>query len=722
MPDQMQPDDSIAVRLRTSAAVFTCATLTVCFFGVINLYIVNAAEFSLTAAEIIFATAPYLLISIVLFLAACFLLSFPLFQRLISFTLALSILLWLQGNILVWDYGIFDGSPIPWDSNRWRGIFDLSVWTVLLLLSIVFYRAFSRHAASLAILLIIVQGISLASTVIRHDHLKTALSELFTTVATDSVQDKTERLNKLYRFSKDKNVLILLWDGLPSNFFQTIINEKPEFRDTLRGFTYYRNTIAHYPVTYASVPSMLSGKLFDLSTSFDEYIDSLRTLPEIMLEHGYQSDFLTLRPEHRVLGRGSNIWKYDDFFELGDAGTAHVEQSRFLALLMLRHAPHFLKRIIYEQQSGFFAQKVHPRWSGKGSTSLSSDGQDATLYLIDLFERNAYVEGTRPTFKFLHFSLPHFPLRLDSNCRNVKRESSPAAYKDQVICTIRQFRRVIDRLKALGIYDQTLILAVSDHGVGYPVQGSRIGGLFTNATNSLALFLIKNFGSSEDFSTSNAPVSLSDIPITVMDALDIEQKLPGRSIFTLKENEKRTRLFRVHKWARGFNSEKIPKFESFALNGDAWRTESWTPTNTIELNPRHRDDFKVSNIDFGTRESRKHLSYYGWLGTAKETRDGQTFIESNRPQAAFHVILEADEDIQMQLHAAVYPPGRAIQVEVNGHVVGELSNSAMILHQFNVNIPRDYVRDNEVNTINFVLGGDTTLLFARILLDEVTFR
>ena len=35
---------------------------------------------------------------------------------------AIGLLLWIQGNIMVWNYGLLDGHIIPWGDYFWNGI------------------------------------------------------------------------------------------------------------------------------------------------------------------------------------------------------------------------------------------------------------------------------------------------------------------------------------------------------------------------------------------------------------------------------------------------------------------------------------------------------------------------------------------------------------------------------------------------------------------------
>ena len=53
---------------------------------------------------------------------------------------AINIVLWLQGNILVWDYGLLDGRGIDWERSNWRGWLDLGIWVAVVLTAVFFHR------------------------------------------------------------------------------------------------------------------------------------------------------------------------------------------------------------------------------------------------------------------------------------------------------------------------------------------------------------------------------------------------------------------------------------------------------------------------------------------------------------------------------------------------------------------------------------------------------
>ncbi|MDD1753408.1 MAG: hypothetical protein LUQ38_10025, partial [Methanotrichaceae archaeon] len=146
---------------------------------------------------------------------------------------ALGILFWIQGNILVWDYGLLDGHVIIYDP--WISIIDSLVWISILIIIFQFSKRLYRYIGALCALLLLTQAASLIGTAY-------------------SAPEEPEWKNfssspnqeKIYEFSTKLNVIIIILDSFKSKTFNDIINKQPEYRDMFEGFTYYRNNVGGY--------------------------------------------------------------------------------------------------------------------------------------------------------------------------------------------------------------------------------------------------------------------------------------------------------------------------------------------------------------------------------------------------------------------------------------------------------------------------------------------
>ena len=100
----------------TSLCVSALLSLTLFVFGALNTYGINVNEFSVSLSDILLLLIGFTFAtSVCLFLTTIYLGKKPL-QVVVSILLALSILSWIQSDLIAWDYGRFNGKEINWPS------------------------------------------------------------------------------------------------------------------------------------------------------------------------------------------------------------------------------------------------------------------------------------------------------------------------------------------------------------------------------------------------------------------------------------------------------------------------------------------------------------------------------------------------------------------------------------------------------------------------------
>ena len=178
---------------------------------------------------------------------------------------AAAILIWLQGNILVWDYGVLDGRDIDWLAGSWRGVLDAAIWIVVLLLAISAFRRFGKTLLTVAVFLFAIQSVGAAVTVMGSFP---ELSEQ------PDPQTDAAAADAIYRFSGDRNVVHIVMDGMQTDIFAELI-AAPETgiqHDDLCGFTLFADNAGVYPYTQLTVPAMLSGQLYRNDRPVDDFL------------------------------------------------------------------------------------------------------------------------------------------------------------------------------------------------------------------------------------------------------------------------------------------------------------------------------------------------------------------------------------------------------------------------------------------------------------------
>ena len=96
---------------------------------------------------------------------------------------------------------------------------------------------------------------------------------------------------------------------------------------------------------------------------------------------------------------------------------------------------------------------------------------------------------------------------------------------------LSHFVTLLETLKRLGIYDQTMIVLSSDHGDHwqghqFDIEAFESRGITKRMlTRASAALAIKPFGARGPLAVSQAPVSLRDIPATILAAHGLNPSL-----------------------------------------------------------------------------------------------------------------------------------------------------------------------------------------------------
>jgi Sulfatase len=537
-----------------------------CLFGPQTIYVGNVAEFSTPfwtlARPLVVAGG-----AIVLVLAAVGLRMTTKSSRYyIALLFSVGLALWIQGNLLVADYGVLDGREIDWTIESWRNPYEIALWILVPLLSI----AAARHVAPIA---------PFASA---------ALLTLQTVVLMASALDNDARahakwhgpLDSMFDLSRTKNVIHIVLDGFQSDVFDDILREDRERLDkSLSGAVFFADHAGAFPTTIASIPAMLTG-----DTSYRNE-QPLQSYFRDRFEHG--SLFKSLRAAgYRV----DNItgWQYDNssethVYRIQRPYVSYREYTQFTAweladLSLFRHAPHVLRERIFNDQKWRLQQVFGPRDT---STRRYHSGNGAAV--LDDFARRLTPAVDGPLYKFMHVGIPHLPVVLNANCEFIGAVRSPGrvAYRGQARCAVTKLTAVLDRLKELGLYDSSLIVISSDHGIGHTSprfthdQQVPSGALSRMAGKALALLIVKPPNGLGPVRTSYAPSTISDVPATVMDILGVRHNLPGEPALRLAENASRTRTFAMYDW-EGWTTPYFDALDVMEINGRVLDGDSWS--------------------------------------------------------------------------------------------------------------------------------------------------
>jgi hypothetical protein len=96
------------------------------------------------------------------------------------------------------------------------------------------------------------------------------------------------------------------------------------------------------------------------------------------------------------------------------------------------------------------------------------------------------------------------------------------------------------------------------------------------AGSALPLLAVKPPFSQGSLRTSNALVSLADIPATIGSLVGLQGKFDGRSVFEVDPNEMRERRFYYYEWRHEhWQGTFLPRLDEYIIKGSVFNRDSW---------------------------------------------------------------------------------------------------------------------------------------------------
>lgn len=370
-------------------------------------------------------------------------------------------------------------------------------------------------------------------------------------------------------FSKDaENVLVLLFDAFTGSHLQIIFEQFPELKKEFSGFVYYPNTISLDGNTAVTAHTILSGfktspfqhRNDNLETYWENVASGLKQTYKALRDAGFSVQSYNMphiKPD-KELGDGINIYARNyavRYMGLGDKDyfsyyenlyglTSLLQKLRtqgrppvgeFASLGLFYFAPYSLRIRLYTMQKTVIAggyEFADYTWifaTGRIKTFDFFSGVNTTSQLPSIV-RNLNTDAKGKTFKYIHTLHTHYPWVLDSKTCIPSLEAKtqlPDKYKpflpnphhyDNEICAIKETIILLDFLKKNHIYDNTMIVLVSDHSMNdLPAHNMSNRYSLGNAPNPL--LMIKNFKDNGQLQEDHRLMSNADVYGILCDSL-----------------------------------------------------------------------------------------------------------------------------------------------------------------------------------------------------------
>ena len=219
---------------------------------------------------------------------------------------------------------------------------------------------------------------------------------------------------KMFEFSRDGDVMIVLVYTIQSDVFAEVLHEHPEYQEAFLGLTYSWNTVGRAPTTLMSMLPIYSGTPYGGGSVSARYDDLRNESIFVDFEkRGYDSALADIS----IFGCPAiDCIATSKLVRVGELQSDVSEYLELLELGLMRVFPTFLQESWYNRGGGrlrAFLDNV-PR----------NQAQQSVAAIRSLVSESS-VSDHAPRLKVFHFIGAHPPITLNSRCRLVAVKGKP---------------------------------------------------------------------------------------------------------------------------------------------------------------------------------------------------------------------------------------------------------------------------------------------------------
>ena len=434
---------------------------------------------------------------------------------------------YIQGNYMIKGLPPLDGTDINWTWYRPEMIKSTIMWAAVAVICLIGFFILKYDKVKKAISYIsIFMVLMLASTI-------TVLSingDIFT-------KKQYEKFNKLDQFemSTDTNFVIVMLDAIDEECFWQVWEQHPEYTEEMRDFTFYNNAMSGYAYTDHSLPLIISGEWYENKEPFSDYqIRIFKDSPFFnrLKEQGYTLSYYEdeYKFEVGVMDGAFNNLAYTQ----SSLWDAPLFNKRIIKMVGMKYAPYLLKPKCWFNVDMLNNQEMTPKdealfsWKNK---AFYDDVKEDDI---------TYVDGKR--FKLIHLMGAHVPFYYDKDVNEIDNANYYTCIESSMTVTMAY----LDKLREAGVYDNSVIIVLSDHG--YNIEGDAVDTPQRNENETgrqHPILFIKGLNENHDFQVSGAPISYADLVSAYYQLMD---GVASDDCFEYKEGDQRERRYLLYKY------------------------------------------------------------------------------------------------------------------------------------------------------------------------------
>lgn len=489
---------------------------------------------------------------------------------------------------------------------------------------------FPKIAHSLSVILMISLGaVSLKNIA--------SIQKAYKNLAVPSYNNELEPI--FYLSKTHKNVLVIMQDRLFNPYIPYIFDELPDLRQKFDGFVNYPNTVSMGKLTMIGTPGLFGG--YDYTphrmneraleepqkTLQDKHNEAMLTLPLIFTANGYRAQVANLPYENYLEQPESNMYlKNPDLerngIQLESASDPNVnpytvkyagheeiqhnhvlgtytnywyaqhgmEKEPYISTMIFRNFIwfSFFKMVPPVIRGGVYHRKYWLSYNKWDNSARFVDNYAVIDYLPELTK----VDGGKGSLILLDNEATHEPTALQApeyDFRKTKditnKGNSPLKNEDAFSTSCGIFNRLsefFDYMKENGVYDNTKIIIVSDHGSssnGAKTNLPEFKGLKARPQHFVASLLVKDFDSHGEIKDDYTFMTNADTPyLATKDVIENAVhpfthkplKVENKNDYTILNNAP-AQSTRIRK-EKAFN---VKDSEWLTVKDDIYKKENW---------------------------------------------------------------------------------------------------------------------------------------------------
>lgn len=448
---------------------------------------------------------------------------------------------YIQGTFCSGNLPPLDGTSIVWSEYSAERIKTILIWVVCVLGVVLLARKVKKESLQKGIRIV-----SICMTLM-----------LAVTAQTLGIANQGFESKEMYfvttegelEFSKEENFIILLLDAVDSRTFSELLAEHTEWQDTFQDFTFYEDAMGTYSYTKHAIPFILSGEWYENERSFKNYLEDVYESAPLFDELEGRGYRMNLYESEMVRGEAC-ARRFDNAISSGRKLGSLWDFVRWqIQMSGYRYAPFDLKRICFVNPNAFNTLKCLPEQYEvftEWNTDFYADIRDGEV-----------TEAEEKNFKFIHIEGAHVPFRYNAEVEQI--DTKEGTYEQNVEAAITIADCYLERMKEAGVYDNSIIMVMADHG--YDKEST--------LARTCPLLLVKGKGEQHPLVSSSKPISYADLQEAYAELLSGAQ---GEEVFSKVQDTPRTRRY-VH-----YEYNEDEHMWEYEQTGKARDTETLLPT------------------------------------------------------------------------------------------------------------------------------------------------